>query len=30
MKYYKRIIIGCIITGIIGTVLGAVAALILR
>ena len=30
MKYYNRIIIGCIITGIIGTVLGAVAALILR
>ena len=30
MRYYKRLIIGCITTGIIGAILGAVAALILK
>ena len=30
MKYYKRAIIGCIATGIIGIILGAVATIILK
>ena len=30
MRYYKRLIIGCITTGIIGAILGAAAALILK
>lgn len=29
-KYYKRLIAGCVITGIIGAILGAVLALILK
>ena len=28
-KYYKRLVIGCVITGIIGAVLGAVFAIII-
>ena len=30
MRYYRRMAVGCIITGVIGTVLGAVLALILN
>lgn len=29
-NYYKRLIIGCLLTGVIGTILGAVLALIIR
>lgn len=30
IRYYKRVVLGCITTGIIGIILGAVAALILK
>lgn len=30
MKHYKRLIVGCIITGIIGAIIGAVLALVIR
>lgn len=30
MRYYKRTITGCVITGVIGAVLGAIIALILK
>ena len=29
-KYYKRLVVGCLLTGVIGAVLGAVLALILK
>jgi len=29
-KYYKRVIIGCVLTGIVGAVLGALLALIIK
>ncbi len=29
-KYYKRLVIGCILTGVIGTVLGAMLTLVMR
>lgn len=29
-KYYKRLVVGCVLTGIIGAVLGAVIALVIK